>query len=241
MLYLVTMLVSFVGAMIQGVTGFGAALTMMTLLPYFVALPQAVALSGVIPMVQMAVLVWLYRRAINWRRVVIPSIFYLIGCWLSITYTLEFDPRHLKFVFGIFLIIVGIYFLRFSERVKVKDTILVMVVCSFASGLCNGLFGIGGPLMVLYYLAACDSMDEYIGNIQCLFLITDIYCLGLRAQEGIFTSALIGPSIVGIIAILLGQVVASKIVSKIENESVIRLCTYVMVCVSGVIMAVTNI
>ena len=93
----------------------------------------------------------------------------------------------------------------------------------------------------LYYLAACDSMDEYIGNIQCLFLITDIYCLGLRAQEGIFTSALIGPSIVGIIAILLGQVVASKIVSKIENESVIRLCTYVMVCVSGVIMAVTNI
>ena len=154
---------------------------------------------------------------------------------------MDFDPRHLKFVFGIFLIIVGIYFLRFSERVKVKDTILVMVVCSFVSGLCNGLFGIGGPLMVLYYLAACDSMDEYIGNIQCLFLITDIYCLGLRAQEGIFTSALIGPSIVGIIAILLGQVVASKIVSKIKNESVIRLCTYVMVCVSGVIMAVTNI
>ena len=156
MLYLVTVLVSFVGAMIQGVTGFGASLTIMTLLPYFVDLPSAVALSGVIPMVQMAVLVWLYRRAINLHRVIIPAFFYLIGCWISIRYTLDFDPRHLKFAFGIFLIIVGIYFLRFSDRVKVKDTIPVMFVCSFVSGLCNGIFGIGGPLMVLYYLAACD-------------------------------------------------------------------------------------
>lgn len=95
--------------------------------------------------------------------------------------------------------------------------------------------------MVLYYLAACDSMDEYVGNIQCVFLVTDIYCLGLRAQEGIFTTALIGPSVVGIVAILIGQVVASKIVSKIKDESVIRFCTYVMVCVSGVIMAMTNL
>ena len=241
MLYLVTVLVSFVGAMIQGVTGFGASLTIMTLLPYFVDLPSAVALSGVIPMVQMAVLVWLYRRAINLHRVIIPAFFYLIGCWISIRYTLDFDPRHLKFAFGIFLIIVGIYFLRFSDRVKVKDTIPVMFVCSFVSGLCNGIFGLGGPLMVLYYLAACDSMDEYVGNIQCVFLVTDIYCLGLRAQEGIFTTALIGPSVVGIVAILIGQVVASKIVSKIKDESVIRFCTYVMVCVSGVIMAMTNL
>ena len=165
----------------------------------------------------------------------------MIGCWISIRYTLGFDPRHLKFAFGIFLIIVGIYFLRFSDRVKVKDTIPVMFVCSFVSGLCNGIFGIGGPLMVLYYLAACDSMDEYVGNIQCVFLVTDIYCLGLRAQEGIFTTALIGPSVVGIVAILIGQVVASKIVSKIKDESVIRFCTYLMVCVSGVIMAMTNL
>ena len=184
----------------------------------------------------MAVLVWLHRRAINLRRVIIPAFFYLIGCWISIRYTLDFDPRHLKFAFGIFLIIVGIYFLRFSDRVKVKDTIPVMFVCSFVSGLCNGIFGIGGPLMVLYYLAACDSMDEYVGNIQCVFLVTDNYCLGLRAQEGIFTTALIGPSVVGI-----GQVVASKIVSKIKDESVIRFCTYLMVCVSGVIMAMTNL
>ena len=241
MLYFVTVLVSFLGAMIQGVTGFGASLTIMTLLPYFIALPQAVALSGVIPMVQMAVLVWLYRKSINLRRVLIPTVFYLIGCWLSIKYTLDFDPRHLKFAFGIFLIIVGIYFLKFSEKVKVKDTIPVMFVCSFTSGLCNGLFGIGGPLMVLYYLAACDSMDEYIGHIQCCFLVTDIYCLGLRAQEGIFTTDLIGPSVVGIIAILLGQLVASRIVSKIENENIIRLCTYIMVCISGAIMVVTNL
>lgn len=241
MLYLITIVVSFIGALIQGVTGFGASLTIMTFLPYFVELPQAVALSGVIPMVQMAVLVWLYRRHINARRVVIPTIFYLIGCWLSIKYTLSFDPRVLKLAFGLFLIIISIYFLRFSEKVKVKDTIPVMVSCSFLSGICNGVFGIGGPLMVLYYLAASDSMDEYIANIQCCFLVTDIYCLALRAQEGIFTTDLIGPSIVGIVAILIGQVVAARIVSKISDEDIIRRCTYVMVGVSGVIMALTNL
>lgn len=113
MLYLITIVVSFVGALIQGVTGFGASLTIMTFLPYFVALPQAVALSGVIPMVQMAVLVWLYRRYINIRRLVIPTIFYLIGCWLSINYTMSFDPRVLKLAFGLFLIVVSIYSFAF--------------------------------------------------------------------------------------------------------------------------------
>ena len=241
MLYLIIVLVSLIGALIQGVTGFGASLTVMTILPYFMALPQAVALSCVIPLPQMAALVWLYRQALNWRRVLIPSAFYLVGCWLSIKHTLSFDPVVLKFAFGIFLIIVGIYFLRFSEKAKVKDTVPVMVICSFASGLINGLFGIGGPLMVLYYVAACDSMDEYVANIQCCFMITDIYCLWLRAREGIFTTDLIGPSVVGIIVILIGQAIATRIVRKINSEDIIRRCTYIMVCVSGVIMGVTNL
>lgn len=241
MLYLIIVIVSLVGALIQGVTGFGASLTIMTILPYFVALPQSVALSGVIPLAQMVALVWLYRRALNARRVLVPSLFYLVGCWISIKHTLSFDPTALKFAFGIFLVIVGIYFLRFSEKAKVKDTIPVMVICSFASGLINGLFGIGGPLMVLYYMAACDSMDEYVANIQCCFMITDIYCLWLRAREGIFTTDLIGPSVVGIIVILIGQAIATRIVRKINSEDIIRRCTYIMVCVSGVIMGVTNL
>lgn len=241
MLYLVTIMVSLLGATIQGITGFGASLVIMATLPYFTTLPQAVALSGVIPMVQMAVLVWLHKKDINWRRVVIPTVFYLVGCWLTIKYTLSFDPRLLKGWFGVFLIILAIYFLGFSEKAQVKDTIPVMVACSFASGLCNGLFGIGGPLMVLYYLAACDSMDEYVGNIQCLFLITDIYCLATRAKEGIFTADMIGPAAVGIVAILIGQVIASKLLSKINSEDVIRKCSYMMVGVSGVLMAATNL
>lgn len=241
MLYLVTVLVSFVGALIQGVTGFGASLTIMTILPYFMALPQAVAISCVIPLAQMAALVWLYRRALNWRRVLVPSAFYLVGCWLSIRHTLSFDPTALKFAFGIFLIVIGVYFLRFSDRAKVKDTIPVMVACSFISGLINGVFGIGGPLMVLYYMAACDSMEEYVANLQCCFLVTDIYCLVLRTQEGIFTADLIGPSLVGIVVILIGQALAARIVKKINSEAIIRRCTYVMVCVSGAIMGLTNL
>ena len=241
MLYPIIVLVSIIGALIQGVTGFGSSLTIMTILPYFMALPQAVAISCVIPMAQMAALVWIYRQAINWRRVLFPSLFYLIGCWLSIRHTLSFDPTTLKFVFGIFLIIIGIYFLRFSEKAKVKDTIPIMVGCSFVSGLINGLFGIGGPLMVLYYMAACDSMNEYIANLQCCFLITDIYCLILRTQEGIFTADLIGPSIVGIVVVLIGQFFAARIVARINSEDIIRHCTYVMVCVSGVIMGLTNL
>ena len=241
MLYVITVLVSLVGALIQGVTGFGASLTIMTILPYFVALPQAVALSGVIPMAQMIALVWLYRKFLNPRRVIIPTLFYLVGCWLSIRHTLSFDPTHLKFAFGLFLVAVGIYFLRFSEKAKVKDTIPVMVICSFVSGLINGLFGIGGPLMVLYYMAACDSMNEYVANIQCVFLVTDIYCLALRAQEGIFTADLIGPSLVGIFVILIGQLIATRVVAKINSEDIIRQLTYIMVCASGVIMALTNL
>jgi len=57
MLYLIIVFVSLVGALIQGVTGFGASLTIMTILPYFMALPQSVAISCVIPMAQMAALV----------------------------------------------------------------------------------------------------------------------------------------------------------------------------------------
>ena len=66
----------------------------------------------------------------------------------------------LKKVFGVFLMLLSVYFLVFSSKLKIKATLMSATVCGTLAGILGGLFGIGGPPMVIFFLAALDDKEE---------------------------------------------------------------------------------
>jgi hypothetical protein len=146
----------------------------------------------------------------------------------------------MKEVLGIFLIVLAIYMIVFRNKMKVQANLKTMLVCGGISGLCDGMFSIGGPLMVLYFLGITKSKEEYLGTIQTFFMICAIYNLALRTYRGLFTVDLLGYALLGTAAIFVGLSIGNKVVDRI-NDQVMQKVVCVMIGISGLVTFLTSL
>ena len=219
---------------VQSLTGFGAGIVMMLFFPMLLPVLNASALSGAIGLMLSIGMAWQYRKKINVRLLVIPAVFYAVISALAISFADLMDTTLLLRVFGVFLILLSAYFLIFAGKIRVKATVGTAAVCASLSGVVGGLFGIGGPPMVVYYLSALDDKEAYLGTIQAFFCFTNIYTLIVRLIKGLYTAELIPPTVCGVVAILLGQLIGGRIQSKINGDTMRKL-VYAFLGVTGVI------
>lgn len=226
---------SLCGGLVQAVTGFGGAVIIMIFLPLILNMTAAPALSDVITMMLSFSMFWRYRKSVRFKSIVIPAVIYLITSTLAIHGSAFVDAGRLKGLFGVFLILLSIYFFRFSGKVAVRPTMGMKVGCGTLAGICGGLFGISGPPVSLYYLAATDTKEEYLGTLNAFFSITVIFNLMSRIYNGFLTLSLVPYMVMGIAAILTGSFLGSKIVKRI-NISVMRKCVYGLMAFAGVVM-----
>lgn len=229
------LLITIIAGIIQGVTGFGSGIIMMMVLPMLFALPQSAGISSAIGIFLNLSMVYAYRKYINIKKIVLPAILYIVVCSIAIYFSTMVNQVIMKKVFGIFLVVLAIYYLFIQKEGKKKKlTLAISICCIVISAICDGLFGIGGPLMVLYFLAQTHNTHEYLGTIQTFFFINCSYNTCFRIANGILKVehlAIIG---VGVIGIILGGLIGNKIVDKLDGVW-IRKLTYLMIGVSGLI------
>lgn len=159
-------LVSVVGGLIQGVSGFGFGIFAMTIFPSILPYLFGVGLSSLISLVGMTGLLIRYRRYIHWQYLPVPVVFYMIFSTIAINLSTRLEADWLKTYLGLFLIVLAVYFAFFGGKIKIKPNILTAFIVSALSGTLSGLFSIGGPPMVIYYLAITKSKEEYLGTLQ---------------------------------------------------------------------------
>ena len=210
--------IAFAAGFIGGVSGFGAGTVQMIILPWFFPLNIAAGISGVICLSLTITMLLRYRKHVKPRKLLLPIIYFLIGSYSAISFSTYVDQVMMKKVMGIFLIFLSIYFL-FVRKTKVeKVTELTAFIFSVISGICDGLFGIGGPLMVILFLARSDSKEEYLGNTQLHFTVTLILNCIIRACNGIITLGHSPYMLVGIVGIQLGFLLANRVADRINGE-----------------------
>lgn len=234
MVWLAVGLSSVAAGFLQTVTGFGAATVLMVVLPCFFDMVVSPALSSSICMGLAASLALRFRHAIRLRLVLFPILIYTAASVLSIRLSAEADLWLLSVIFGAFLVILSGYFLFFSSEAALKGGPLSMTICSIVSGVCAGLFSIGGPTMALYYLSAAKEKDEYIANIQFLFAVTYAAGLPARISSGAYTADLLPMTVLGIASILAGQQLGLSVSEKLDAELVKKL-VFIYVGITGII------
>ena len=238
--YIIVFFISLLGGVVQSVTGFGAGVVIMLVLPYFFDLIQAPGISSTSILALTFLITWKYRSHIRIRKVIMPALIYTVFACTSVMVAKKLDLQLLSLIFGIFLIILALWFIFFSKRVELKGGPVSAVICSFISGLCGGLFGIGGPLMALYYTAITRSREEYLGNLQFVFLTSGIVMNLTRIINGNYTIDLLPFTLIGVVALGIGKVFGLKIGVRIPAEKM-RLIVYWAVMVSGVITVLKQV
>lgn len=235
MVYFSFLVAALLAGLVQGVTGFGGGIITMLIFPIFVSIPVGAGITSALGIALCLSMVIRYRDEVNVKMALLPALLYNVISSIVITYSVYVDQVTIKKVFGVFLILLCIYYLFINKNVQNRKlSIPVSIVCIAISATCDGLFGIGGPLMVLYFMSMISSTHAYLGTIQLFFWTNSMYNTALRFIKGILLPEHLVLMAFGVVGILIGGAVAGKIVDRL-NVATMRKLIYVMIGIGGVI------
>lgn len=240
MLYFVAFLITVLGGLIQTVTGFGSGIVMMLIFPYVFGIIKAPALTTSISLGLNIALTWKFRKYIDPKVVLAPTIAFFATSFTIIHFVERIKANYLYVLFGSFLIILALYFFVFAKKAKVRPTIAAGIICGAVSGVCSGMFGIGGPMLAPYFVAATDSKESYLGNMQGLFAVTSLINTISRMHLGLYTFDLLPVTAIGIAGILIGKTAGLRILYKINAEKLPKII-YGFVAVSGAVILIQHL
>ena len=107
-------LASFLGGALQTVTGFGAGIIVMLALENYYNMLVAPALCAAILIGATVILSWKYRKFINLKKIILPTIAYLLCSLWAIYIANMLDTTFLSKCLGLFLVGMSAYFLFFK-------------------------------------------------------------------------------------------------------------------------------
>jgi len=96
---------TFMAGLVQGVSGFGSGTLQMMILPWFFPLNEATGISGVVCCFLTGLILWQYRKHINYKKIFLPILIYTAGAYWAISYSTRVDQELMQRVMGGFLIL----------------------------------------------------------------------------------------------------------------------------------------
>ena len=236
----VLMITALAAGIVQSMTGFGAAIVLMLVLPLYFSMPVAAGVSCSVCLGLTLILAWRYRKYVQWRLILLPVACYLVTSTIAIQYAQNISTDLLTGLFGAFLFLIAVYFFFVSNRFTIRPTPVSAMVCGALGGLCSGLFGTGGPPVVLYFIPAFDRKEDYLANTQFFFLTANIVNMITRCIHGIYTADLLPYSLAGFCGVLLGKQIGSKLLNHIDT-ALMKKCVYAFVALSGLLLVMKHI
>lgn len=229
-------LVSVGGAFVQRVTGFGLGIFNMLFMPYF--MPSS-AVSAAISGMQACVINVYHgiaqRKKILWKTMLPIAIAALAVIPLAVSLSSSLPQSFMKRLLGVVLVALSIYFLFFSDKIRLKPTVVNGLLAGGLGGMLNGLFSTGGPPVVLYLVHATEDKLAYFATIQAYFGITNLFSTGNRILSGIIDGQVAIYAAISLVGVLLGDRLGALVFHRLNAEK-FRKVIYIGMIVSGLLM-----
>lgn len=227
-------IMAFLGGMVQGITGFGGGIVMMMVFPMLFPLTQAAGINAAILVFLNSTMVFVYRKHIDLKMVLPVFLFSIVVSSATIQIAAGASSLIIKKLFGGFLVLLSIYYLFIKKDSRPAPmNLAVSLLFLTVSAVCDGLFGVCGPMLVVYFLARCEERYDYLANLTTSFLLLGGYNTCFRIYTGILQAEHLLYILCGAAAIITGGLIAKKIADKLNAELLTK-AIYIMIAVSGV-------
>ena len=135
------------------------------------------------------------------------------------------------------LILVSIYFIFFSSRIKIPANKKGQITAGTISGLLGGFFGAQGPPAVLYFVSTVKDKNQYMALMQSYLLCGNIMMTMVRAYNGFLTPSVGWDYLYGIGGVAIGTTLGAYVFKHIPNRW-FRYVVYCYIGISGIIMLI---
>jgi uncharacterized membrane protein YfcA len=208
------------GGIVNGLTGFGTALTVLSIWLY--AIPPTVAstlviLCSVASQLQTLPMIW---RTILWKRVVVFVAPGILGVPIGTLLLPHIDPRFFKIGVGVFLVVYSSHVL--ARRAEIKTAWggrLADGVVGFFGGILGGLAGLSGALPVVWTDIRGWTKDQRRGVVQMFNMAILSLALVSHAVSGLVTRQVAGAAIIALPATILGAQIGGFIYRRLADHS----------------------
>ena len=229
------MLIGFGAAFVQRVSGFGLGIFAMLFLPILMGDTAAAAsVSCLWSCVTSVYNATKYRKNVDLRLIAPLLCAAAVTIPVAVAVSKYVPGKIMTLLLGVVLVLLSLYFLLFSEKIRIRPSTSGGILAGALGGTLNGLFSTGGPPVVLYLSAAADKMT-YFASIQCYFALTNIYATTMRAFNGIITENVLLCCAIGLAGCLLGDMVGRLVFNRL-NAKRFKQVIYIGMIISGVVM-----
>ena len=227
---------SLLGAVVQSTTGFGFAITLMSVIPHFMdSYLECAALSSLGGLfISLMVTIKNFRNA-NFKIMLPPIIGYAVACGIAVPLSKHIPTESLSKALGVVLIAASIYFVFFNNKFRIKPTFVNGILAGSLAGAGGALFAVAGPPMVVYLISTTDDKDVYRATSLAFFTLSSLYSTSMRVVNGIITLRVILTFLPMLVMIGLGFIIGNKIFAKI-NIDMIKKAVYALMAISGLTM-----
>lgn len=188
---LLTALVTLLGSFIQSSSGFGYAIICMSFLPMIMPFVTASVLEVLTAFFMVAYLAFRLWRHIDWNLLLPPLLASSVFSFLGVSTLMSLSDIVLKRLLGAALLALAFYFVALYKRFRMKGSLVSGIAAGVIGGFMGGLFNIGGPPMVAYFLSASDDKQRYNATLQAFFFSNTILISLIHLFRGNVTPAML--------------------------------------------------
>ncbi|WP_209120987.1 sulfite exporter TauE/SafE family protein [Alkalihalobacillus sp. BA299] len=218
---IIVFIIVFIGGFIQGVSGFGFGLVAMGLLPVMFSLKDSTLIViSLLLVASISILLKIYKY-IELKGLLLIVSASLIGRVLSFFILSTYgEMDQLKQVLGFFLIGMVIY-LFFNKTNQASTSVMkpaTPIILGFLAGFIGGVFAVGGPFLVFYFLMLYSDKHKYNANLQVTVVITSVFSLILHGVNGDFNSTFYLYFLIGVVGVYVGTTLGLKWFEKLPSQ-----------------------
>jgi uncharacterized protein len=228
------------GGLVNGLTGFGTALTVLGIWLY--AIPQTVAATlaifcSVVSQLQTLPMIW---RTIRWEYVLAFVVPGLLGVPIGTLLLPHIDPRIFKIGVGGFLIAYTSYIM--ARRVELQMTWggrVADCIVGFAGGVLGGLAGLSGVIPAVWTDVRGWTKEHRRGVLQIFNMAVLSLALVSHAVSGFFTRDVAIAAVAAVPGTIAGARLGAFVYRRMADRSYSRIIM-MLLFLSGVVLVWTS-
>ena len=203
-------------AFVQGLSGFGSGLIAMALLPLFMSLQQAVAVSAVVGMLLNLTFAFQLRAHADYREVAPMALAGLLGVPMGLWLLHSVDSRLVTGLLG--LVLCGHASWSLLRRGQASRPLgrRWALLAGGIGGALSGAFNTAGPPVLVYATLRDWPRDNFRANLQTFFSVTGTLSLIGFSLTGLVTAQTLRLDAFALPAVALGAWLGNRLCKRID-------------------------
>jgi len=235
--YAVACAILVIAQLVYVMFGFGAGLIAVgSLALIFPEIKDVVVLLLLVNLPAEILVVIQSRKEIRWRPITGLGMGIAVGIPLGAWILRGGDPRLILTILGWFLVAVGLVFVRLPAGGRLHPPAWAAPPTGFLSGLLTGLFGTGGPPLIIWYHLSAANKAAFRGNLMTIFLLMTFVRVPSYAMGGLITAPRLWSTLAVLPAALFGAWLGHRLHFKISEEVFRRLVSILLAVLGAMLL-----